>query len=284
MFTIIKVTFKEALKKKVFHLMLIMTIIYLSIFIVLLYLVLQNLHEEKLSSIAIFYSISTFVSIFGFYFSSMITSLLTIMLSIGSISSEIENGTIETIISKPLKRSAYISGKFLGTALLIITYSIILYSLITIIPNLIYPSFIKNFGSLNLFRGLFFFILQSLVILAISLYGSISFKTLNNGIFVVSIYILSLIGGMIEQIGMAFDISQLTNFGIITSLLSPSDTIYRKMLSVIFTDIGFKNTLAGPALLASSLSTPSIWMLIYVFLYSGLFLFLAFRKFQKKDI
>lgn len=284
MFAIIKATFKETLNKKIFHLILILTIVYLSIFSLLIFLMVNDLQKHDLSSFTIFINVSALISIIGFYFSSMITSFLTIMLSIGTISSDIENGTIQTIISKPIRREEYVLGKYIGTALLVTVYSIFLYFLIIIIPNLINPTLISTFGTNNLLKGLFFFILQPLVILSIALYGSSSFKTLNNGIFVIAIYILALLGGIMEQIGSTLGNTKLINFGILSSLVSPIDTVYRKMLSVIFTNISFKGPLPGPALLAGSVSTPSIWMMIYVFIYLALLIFLAVRKFDKKDI
>jgi ABC-type transport system involved in multi-copper enzyme maturation permease subunit len=49
------------------------------------------------------------------------------MSSIGAVSSEIENGTIHSIITKPIKRRDYILGKYLGLALLVSAYSVMLY-------------------------------------------------------------------------------------------------------------------------------------------------------------
>ncbi len=70
----------------------------------------------------------SFVSVPGFYFSSMLVAFLAIMSSIGAVSSEIESGVIHGVITKPVKRLEYVLGKYLGLAALLTAYSIFLWS------------------------------------------------------------------------------------------------------------------------------------------------------------
>lgn len=282
MLTIALSTFKEIYRKKIFHFIGILTVIYLILLTVIFKVMTKNISTAS-GMISVISDISSAISILGFYFSSMLVAFLTVMLSIGSVSSELENGTILTILTKPIKRVEYIIGKYLGTAILIILYSAFLYIAVIIISTISKISIVETFGVAALAKGFLFFILEPLTILSVALYGSTKFKTLNNGILIIAIYILGTIGGVIEQIGSATNTASLSTIGIISSLISPFEVIYRKMLSTIFASLGSFNFLIGFGVPGKS-TTPSVWMMIYVCVYLLFFIFMSISGFKKKDI
>lgn len=282
MFAIALSTFKEIYRKKIFHFIGILTVLYLILLTVIFKMIGKNLTADS-GMISMIADISSIVSIVGFYFSSMLVAFLTIMLSIGIVSSELENGTILTILTKPIKRSEYIIGKYLGTTILIILYSAILYIAVIIISTVSKISIVETFGIAALAKGFIFFVLQPLTILSLTLYGSTKFKTLNNGILIISIYLLGTIGGVVEQIGSAINNASLSTIGIISSLFSPFEVIYRKMISTIFTSLGSFNFFVGFGVPGKS-TTPSIWMMVYVCIYLVFFLLMSIKVFNRKDI
>jgi ABC-type transport system involved in multi-copper enzyme maturation permease subunit len=276
-------SFKEALRKKLFLLVAVITLVYLTLFGVITHFAVKDLSMQgALNTINAIDVASNIVSFLGFYFSSMLVAFLTIMVSVGSISSEVESGVIHSIVTRPIKRSSYILGKYLGLGVLSVSYGIFLYAAIIGICAIFKLPIVKALEPLNVVKGLLFFTLEPAAILSLSIYGSAAFKTLSNGIFVISIYILGLIGGVMEQIGSMLGNQSLANLGIISSLISPFDVIYRQMLSALFSDIG----ITSPFMVASGVisTSPSIWMLIYIFVYIPGLVLLAIRKFSLKDI
>ncbi|AWI04322.1 ABC transporter permease [Clostridium drakei] len=282
MFIIALSTFKEIYRKKIFHFIGILTILYLILLTIIFKFIGNNLHRSN-GVIDMLINLSSTISIVGFYFSSMLVAFLTIMLSIGTVSSEMENGTILTILTKPIKRSEYIIGKYLGTGILIILYSLILYISVIIISTISKISIIEAFGISTLAKGFLFFILQPLTILSVSLYGSTKLKTVNNGILIMALYVLGLIGGVMEQVGSYIKNDSLSTIGIISSLISPFEITYRKMISTIFSSLGSFNFLSGFGIDGKS-TTPSIYMMVYVCIYLVLFIFISIKGFNKKDI
>lgn len=283
MFSIAFSTFKEIYRKKIFHIISILTLLYL----ILLNYIINSIAGEVSSStdlINMIFNISYLVSILGFYFSNMLVAFLTIMLSIGLISNEIESGTILSILTKPIRRSEYILGKYIGTAILIIVYSSILYLAVIIIPIKSNISFLHTFGVTALIKGFLLFLLQPLTILAVSLLGSVNLKTLNNGILIISLYILGNIGGIMEQIASVKKSSNFSTIGIICSLISPFDCIYRKMISSIFSTLGSFSLLNGFGTFSKGSPEPSKWMLVYALIYLLFFILISIKIFQKKDI
>ncbi|MDI3481881.1 MAG: type transport system permease protein, partial [Tepidanaerobacteraceae bacterium] len=71
------------------------------------------------------------------------------------------------------------------------------------------------------------------------------------------------------------------NVGIISSLIMPTDVIFRKMNSTLFTGAGI-NFLSGGFFGAGS--EPSIWMMVYIAGYIIAALSMSVRYFDKRDI
>jgi ABC-type transport system involved in multi-copper enzyme maturation permease subunit len=283
MIAIAAASFKEALRKKIFILVAALTLVYLTLFGIITYFAVDDLTKAgALNTINALDVASNIVSFLGFYFSSMLVAFLTIMISVGSISSEVESGVIHSIVTRPIKRSSYILGKYLGLGILSVSYSIFLFTAIILICAVFKLPIVNTLEPLNVIKGMLFFTLEPLAILSLSVYGSAAFKTLSNGIFVISIYILGLIGGIMEVMGSMFENLDLVNLGIISSLISPFDTIYRQMLSSIFVSVGITN----PFMMVNGMTStaPSIWMLVYILVYIPGLVILAIRKFNLKDI
>jgi len=282
MFAIALSTFKEIHRKKIFHFISILTILYL----ILLGFILKKMGEsinqfDGLVNAVL--NLSSTISMIGFYFSSMLVGFLTVMLSIGIVSSELENGTILTVLTKPIRRSEYILGKYIGTALLVIIYSTFLYTAVIVISTLSKISLVETFGTAALFKGFLFFILQPLTLLAVCLYGSTICRTIINGILIIGLYMLGLIGGLIEQAGAFTNNSTLSAIGIISSLISPFEVIYRKMIFTIFSTLGSLSNLTSFGMPGAS-TRPSIWMMVYVCIYLMFFILLSINGFRKRDI
>lgn len=276
-------SFKETLRKRIFIIVGILTVIYFILFGLIVHYSVKDMAGWNFGdSMGIYIMVSQIVSVLGFYFSSMLVAFLTIMSSVGTVSSEIESGIIHSIITRPIKRMEYIIGKYIGLAILVAVYSIILYSGVFLICYIMKLPVINTIGIMQFLKGLFFFTLQPMAILSLSIWGSARFKTLTNGIIVIAVYILGLIGSMMEQIGTVIQNEHLVNWGIVSSLLSPFDVIYRKLISSVFPALGTTNLLLEFNKMSGT--SPSKWMMIYIFIYMlGLFI-LTVRKFEKKDI
>lgn len=283
MWAIAKSTFREVYRKRIVHLIGILTLLYWGILgLIFNYQAVEfGAMDSPLSALI---NLSGMVIILGFYLSSMLLALLTVMLSVGIISSEVEDGTVLTLLTKPINRSDYVLGKYLGVSLMIAAYAFILYMAIFIFAAVGGQNLIQVFGLLPILQGFLLFLLQPLVIAAVAVYGSTVFKTVNNGIFVIALYLLSTIGGILEQIGTFASLPDLSTFGILASLFAPFEVIYRKLVGVVFKDIGgFASIMGGPVGSGGGVE-PSGYMMLYIVLYLLTALFFAVRNINKRDI
>jgi len=89
---------------------------------------------------------------------------------------------------------------------------------------------------------------------------------------------------MVEQIGWLISNTGLQQAGIVTSLVMPVDSLYRKIVHLLIspTDnpLGALQQM-GPF---GSMAEPSIWMVIYALFYVVFFTGLAAYAFSHKDI
>jgi ABC-type transport system involved in multi-copper enzyme maturation permease subunit len=83
-------------------------------------------------------------------------------------------------------------------------------------------------------------LLEGVLLLTISLFGSTLLSTLANGVVVFTLLGLAWLAGVIEFIGRVLDNETMLNVGTVVSLLLPSDALWR----------GASYSLQSPALLA----------------------------------
>lgn len=226
------------------------------------------------------------ISQIGFQFSAMLMALLTIMLGAGAISSEIETGLIHGILARPIHRYEYVLGKFAGLVIMASIYATVLYSLLLIIGSLFDLSTITALSFSQILLGWLLYLLIPVAVLCLTLFGSVSLKTVPNGILMIFIYILGNVGGMVEMIGRFINNTAVSGTGIFISLISPFHTIYSTMERMLLPSTGISGMamggMGGP--LSGSGAPASVWMYIYIGIYMIGFVLLAIRNFSRKDI
>ena len=132
----------------------------------------------------------------------------------------------------------------------------------------------------NLLLGLGLIYMEAIVIMTITLMLSAAFPALATGGIVFGLYGLSFIGGWIEEIGSMLQSDTAIKVGIVTSLINPSESLWKRAVFEMQTPI--MNIFWGSPF--ASASVPSLLMIGYAFLYLFFVLFLAVRIFQSRDL
>lgn len=287
--TIALLSFKEILYKRIFLITLLMTLVFLTFYGVANHYASDNIAQDManggstpMEKMQLSFLSTQFLNV-GLYFSSFITALLAILATVGSISVEIENHQIDTLLARPLRRSSVVLGKFLGLGLLMLAYATFLFAGILLINQVFGGLIAVEITLVNALSGCMYFVMQPLIIIAAALWLSSRMSTINGGVVLIILYVTSFIGGFLEQIGAITGITALINIGIISSLLFPTDSLFRKMTGTLAAqdDSPLAFIADGPF---SNLSEPSDLMIAYALLYALLALFFAARKFAKRDV
>ncbi|MEA1960778.1 MAG: ABC transporter permease subunit [Bacillota bacterium] len=274
---IIRLTLKEIINKRIFHMGLILTAVYLLLYGTGLHYMVK---DRVMTGDQFWYAQEVgyqFLTM-GWYFSTFLSGALAILSGSGSISREIESGTILTLASRPISRKAIVTGKFLTYSAVTAVYSGILVAAITL---LVIHYFKLLVDPMSLLSGIGLFMLMPVVLLAVAHLVSAIWSTLAAGVTAFMLYATATIGGFIEQMGALMNNPDIINVGIISSLIMPSDALYRLAVSIAGGKLGQGAIAFSPF---GATSTPSTAMLIYALLYVVLILILAIHLFQKRDL
>jgi ABC-type transport system involved in multi-copper enzyme maturation permease subunit len=281
MLTIIKYSLKEMLNKKIFVATLVLALIFQGLYGGALYMVYHK--GGNFPDLIIRSTVSSQLLGAGFYFSTFIIAFLTVLGGIGTISLELESGLLYTVLTKPITRTKFMLGKFTGLALMLIIFSVFMLSSVLILNIIMAGKVFYNFQIINIIKAVNIYFLIPLTLLAIVFFFSTRLKSLATGIVVIMLFMLGIIGGFLEQIGVLIQKQELVDIGILASLISPVDSMYRKFFSVLYdvenTPLSLIST--GPF---GSIHPPSGWMVIYTIVFILAFVTLAIRKFNRMDL
>ena len=277
---IARLTFREAASRKILLAALLLGLIFLVVFGVGYHLILSELEQQMKSMPTIqLNEVRNFLLMAGLYVVNFLTAMMTVLTSVDTLSGEIGSGTIQTIISKPLQRWQVVTGKWVGFAIMISLYMVLMAGGVTAIVYLR-----SGYLPPNPVLGLGLIWLNALLLLSVSILGGTRLSTLANGVLVFGLFGIAFIGGWIEQIGGvlpdAATRQTASNVGVVTSLIMPSEALWRRaaheLQSSLVGAMGFSPF--------SGSSYPSDLMIGYAVIFTGVCLLLAIQLFNRRDL
>lgn len=279
MLTIARLAFREVLSKKIFYLVLGLTLLFLTVYGMGLHFTVDSF-EKSYSGPMTLQKVTIYPQLLslGLYFATFMVALMAVFSTVGAISGEIESGVIQAQVTKPIRRRDFVLGKFMGYGLMMVIYAAILYLAIISITG-----YFTKYTPANITGSLGLFLLVPLFLLALSLLGSSLLSTMANGITVFMLYIIGTVGGMVEQIGAGMRNAALVNIGISSSLVMPTDAIYRKMIYNLLAGSGGPLNVFVPSPFTSK-NPPSDAMVVYTLVYIAVAVLITLRVFNRRDI
>ncbi len=275
-FVIARLTFQEAARRRILLAALSLGILFLIVFGTGLNFIVKEMNEATRGPGVLQQNeVFSFLLMAGLYVVNFLTVMMTVLTSVDTLSGEITSGTVHTLMTKPIRRWEIVVGKWVGFGVMLGLYLLLMAGGVM---GLIY--FFTGYTAPNALAGLSLMLLNSLLLLGVSLFGGSVLSTLANGVLVFGLYGVAFVGGWIEHIGSLLDNETAMNIGIIASLLLPSEALWRRavheMQSPLIAAIG-----VSPF---SSSSVPSPLMVGYACLYAIVVLLLAVRAFSRRDL
>ncbi|MGB8212257.1 MAG: ABC transporter permease subunit [Anaerolineales bacterium] len=218
---------------------------------------------------------SSGVFLAGLYAVAFLSIAMAALLGADTLAGEINSGTIQVIVTKPIRRSDVVFGKWLGFACLLGLYVLLLAGGTTL-SILVQSGYVAP----HLLAGLVLIYLESLLMMTIAMACSSRFSALATGGVVFGLYGLAFIGGWIEQIGAVLNSQTAVQVGILTSLIIPSESLWRRAAFEMQSPL---SGLLGISPFGAA-SAPSLLMVAYAVVYLLVVLALTVRTFQKRDL
>jgi ABC-type transport system involved in multi-copper enzyme maturation permease subunit len=216
----------------------------------------------------------------GLFAVSNIAGLLAIFMAAGTIAQEVDQGTLHSIVPKPITRWQVVVGKWLGGSAMLAVY-VIVTGLATV--GIVYWR--AGYLPALLPLGLLLLTLKAMLLFSVTMVGSAFAPAIATGIAMLIVYVVANVAGLIEQIGVITGIESMVRIGIVASMVVPSDALW-KMGAATFQPpnplmaMGIPLTI-GPFSVANP---PSAWMGVYGVAYMLCALGLASFIFSRRDL
>jgi Cu-processing system permease protein len=274
-------TFREAVRRRIALTGLILGILFLIVFSVGSHMISIEIARETTAEGGAAYrnvmrtEMSNFLLMAGLYAVTFLSVAMGALLGADTLAGEINSGSIQTIVTKPVRRSDVVFGKWLGFAALLGLYAVLMSGGVVLIVF-----FQSDYLPRNLLAGLSLIYLESLLVMTISLAGSSAMPALATGGMVFGLYGLAFLGGWIEQIGSLANIPAAVKIGIVTSLVVPTEALWRRAAYEMQTPLASTLGLSP----FGAFSVPSLLMVLYAILYLVIVFAIAVSTFNHRDI
>lgn len=271
-----RLTFREAARRRILLAALILGILFLIIYGLGLFFIQREEISNPMPTATTRSEIYNFLLLAGLYVVNFLTVMMAVLTSVDTLSGEISTGTIHAIVSKPIRRWEVVLGKWLGFALMLSLYIVMMAGGVAL---LIWQ--IGSYQPPNFLIGLGLIWLNGLLMLSISIMGGAFLSTLANGVLVFGLFGIAFVGGWIEQFGSIFKNQSAISIGVVSSLIMPSEALWRRaayeMRSPLVSALGFSPFTSGN-------SVPSEFMVLYALLFLLAALGIAIWIFNRRDL
>ena len=272
--TIVRLTIRETQRRRILWIGALMGLAFLVIFGLGFHFIYLDITRHVPGEELLF--ALRFLTLAGIYATNFLIVMVAVLISVATISGEIESHTIESLLTKPIHRWELIAGKWLGYAILIFLFVLLLPGGVLLIVYLR-----SGFTLENVAAGLSLIYLEGLVVLSVSMAGGTRLSTLANGALAFMLFGIAFIGGWIEQIGAILRNETAVDVGIVTSLIMPTEILWKKASALFEPGLVSGFEFAGPFSVSSQ---PSDLMIAYAVFYIVLIMILALWLFATRDL
>lgn len=268
------ITFREAARKKILWTALIAGVAFLALFGTALHFQMEDFQPHATAPF-IRYQILSAMLMVGLYVVDLLAVVMTILTSVDTISGEISSGTIHAIATKPVPRWQIFAGKWIGFAGMIAAFVTLTFGgtiAVAYIMGGVLPEHALHGGVLVF--------LECLLTLSVTFLFGTWFSTLTNGVIVIGLHGLAFMGGWLEQMSGFTESAHLVTVGVVTSLMMPSESIWRRAAFEMQTPLADSLPFSPFA----NVSIPSPTMIGYAGFYMLIALVIAIYHFQVRDL
>jgi len=276
-----RMTFREAIRRRIVLVGLVLGVCFLIVFSIGFHMIYGSLSRAAASAAGAAVAhieqseVTNLLLLAGLYAVTFLSIALGALLGADTLAGEISSGTIQTIVTKPVRRSDVVLGKWLGFAALLGLYSLLMSG-----GTVLSVRLQAGYSPSNLLAGLSLIYLESVLIMTVALACSSALSGLATGAVVFGLYGLAFIGGWIEQFGSLLQNQTAVKVGIVSSLIIPSEALWRRAA------FEMQSPLAGIVQISpfGTVSVPSVLMIVYAVAYLGIALVAAINTFQRRDL
>ena len=273
--TIAHLTIAEARRRRIVMAAFICAIAFLAVFAVALVFAHRDLVSDPKVTLMERYGVLTALTILAFFAANFLSVVFAVVLPVDTLSGEIDSGVIQTIAAKPISRGEIVLGKWVGHLSMAVGYLLLISGGIVLAMRIV-----TGAAPLNVHRAIPLMMLEVAVLLTVSIAGGARLSTVANAITAFGFYAVAFIGGFVEQFGVLAGVPSARTIGVLVSLISPADSMWRLAAYQMQPDI--VRGLGPSQLLVASVPTPlMVW---WAAGFTILTLLYAIRTFRRRAL
>ena len=223
---IVRYGLQEAVRRKVFAVVLALTVLFLFLYWLGNHYVFGELAQiippenvdTRTFAASFLFGLAMFATLF-------LGVVLAVFLTLGAVRGDAERGLLQPLVVRPLGRPVFLAARWLGCALVCIPYVLAVYfiaMLITRASGHWWPDSILVPG-LELAGGV-------VLVAALSLFGSVFLSGIANGIAVFMVFGCGLVAGLLGSIGHALPSHTLIHASKVAAWILPFEALYEDAL------------------------------------------------------
>jgi ABC-type transport system involved in multi-copper enzyme maturation permease subunit len=223
--------FREAVRRKVFVVVLLLTLGFLALFWLANHYVFGQLHNIQPPQ-DVHVDTRTFAGSFliglAMFATLFLGVVLAVFLTLGVVTGDAERGLLQPLVVRPIGRSTLLLARFAGASLVCVGYVLAVYfAAICIVgltghfwPDVIVWPGVELAGAV-------------VIVIAVSLLGSVLLSSTANGIMVFMLFGGGLVAGLLGSIGHALNSHAIKHASTIASWALPWEALYQDGLRMI---------------------------------------------------
>ena len=223
--------FREAVRRKVFAVVVLLTAVFLGLFWLANHYVFTRLSSIQPPA-DVHVDTRTFAGAFllglAMFATLFLGVVLAVFLSLGVVSGDAERGLLQPLVVRPVGRTTLLLSRFLGAAVVCVVYVLAVYgcalAIIDATGSWTPPS--KVGPGLELAGGV-------VIVLALSILGSVVLSSTANGIAVFMLFGAGLVAGLLGTIGHALNSHAIQHASKVAAWALPFEALYQDGLQLI---------------------------------------------------
>jgi Cu-processing system permease protein len=219
---------REALRRRVFSVVLVLTVV----FLVLFWLANHYVHNELRtlqppSDVPV--DARTFASAFltglALFATMFLGVVLAVFLTLGAVRGDAERGLLQPLVVRPIGRSTFLVARFLGAVAVTVPYVIVVDLVAVVITGLTLHWWPDSIATPPLEVAF-----AVAVVTALALLGSVFLSSTANGIAIFMLFGAGLVAGLLGTIGHAIGSSAIKHASTVAAYMTPFEALYQDAL------------------------------------------------------
>jgi ABC-type transport system involved in multi-copper enzyme maturation permease subunit len=281
MITVARLTIGEAARKKILWVLIILAVFAVAVTAWGVNQVVDEARSRSVDELQLKLGVSQILIVIAFMF-GFILAMTAAFLGSPAIASDLESGVAQAMLARPLRRSSYLIGRWIGLAVVVVGYAAASgYLAIAAV------SFVSGYLPPDPIVPVAYLAGQALVLLTLTVVLSTRLPPIAGGAIAVVAFGLAWIAGVLGHVGLALGANGLVGVSNLARILLPTDTLWQGVTfglepSLVLQTVGRQLASQGDPFFASE--PPSVVYVAWAIAWVVLALVLAIVLLRRREL